>query len=105
SGAERDRGVGRAGPVLLVGRYKYRMPELSQTGFVATFRSSSLACDLGLVAAGTLITAACAQVSVPWQPVPFTLQTLGVTLCGLRLGARRAAASQVAYVAAGAAGA
>jgi biotin transport system substrate-specific component len=65
----------------------------------------SLTRDLGLVTAGAALTAVCAQISLPWQPVPFTLQTLAVTLCGLAMGARLGAMSQVAYIAAGVAGA
>ena len=38
-------------------------------------------------------------------PVPMTMQTLAVTCCGLLLGARVGAMSQVIYLAAGAAGA
>jgi len=49
------------------------------------------------------VTALSAQVTIPTQPVPFTLQTLAVMLCGLSLGARRGALSQVAYLAGGAA--
>jgi len=60
--------------------------------------------DLGLVMGGAAITALAAQVSLPWQPVPFTLQTLSVTLCGLALGARLGVASQIAYLGAGLAG-
>jgi biotin transport system substrate-specific component len=60
--------------------------------------------DLGLVLGGALLTALASQVSIPTQPVPITLQTLAVTVCGLTLGARRGAASQVAYLLAGAAG-
>jgi biotin transport system substrate-specific component len=54
--------------------------------------------DLLLVVGGTALTAVCAQVTIPWQPVPFTLQTLSVMFCGLALGARRGALSQLLYV-------
>ncbi len=60
--------------------------------------------DIGLVIFGVLFTALSAQCSLPWQPVPFTLQTLAVTVCGLTYGARLAAATQASYVLAGAAG-
>lgn len=65
----------------------------------------SLVRDMGLIAGGAALTAVAAQVSIPWQPVPFTLQTLAVALCGLTLGAKRGALSQVAYIAAATAGA
>jgi len=81
------------------------MRENSQSGAAISAPSRTLGRDIAWIAAGTLVTALSAQVSVPWEPVPFTLQTLGVTLCGLTLGARKATASQVAYIAAGAAGA
>lgn len=55
-----------------------------------------------LVAAG--VTAAAAQVSVPVLPVPVTLQTLAVMLCGLVLGVRGGVVSQLMYLAGGLAG-
>jgi biotin transport system substrate-specific component len=64
----------------------------------------SFAKDLGWILGGATLTAVMAQVSVPWEPVPFTLQTLAVMLCGAALGARRGALSQLSYLAAGLAG-
>jgi biotin transport system substrate-specific component len=64
----------------------------------------TLAKDLGLILGGAALTAIGAQIQVPWQPVPLTMQTLAVALCGLALGARRGALSQVAYLGAGIAG-
>lgn len=72
---------------------------------LALLPTRSIARDGGLVVAGAALTALCSQVSVPWEPVPFTLQTLAVLLCGLTLGARLGALSQVAYLAAGIVGA
>lgn len=59
-----------------------------------------------LVAGGAALTAVAAQVTIPlpWTPVPLTGQTFAVLLCGAALGARRGFASQLAYLAAGAAG-
>jgi len=57
-----------------------------------------------LILGGAALTALCAQVYVPWQPVPFTLQTLAVTLIGLAFGARLAFGATLAYLAAGAFG-
>lgn len=57
-----------------------------------------------LVLGGAALTALMAQVAIPWQPVPFTLQTLAVTLCGITMGWRLGVMSQVAYLAAGASG-
>lgn len=45
-----------------------------------------------------------AQVSIPVNPVPFTLQTMIVILSGAFLGARNGAISQLLYLAAGAVG-
>lgn len=67
--------------------------------------SSSRAGDVSLVLGGAGVTALAAQATIPLQPVPFTLQTLAVMLCGLALGARRGMLSQLTYVAAGTAGA
>jgi biotin transport system substrate-specific component len=61
--------------------------------------------DVGVVFAGAAVTAIGAQITIPTLPVPITLQTMGVMLCGLTLGARRGALSQLLYLAAGAAGA
>ncbi len=46
----------------------------------------------------TLITVIAAQVSIPLQPVPFTLQPFAVLLAGMILGWRDGALSQLAYV-------
>jgi biotin transport system substrate-specific component len=45
-----------------------------------------------------------AQVFIPVQPVPFTLQTMLVLLSGAFLGSRNGAISQIAYIVAGAIG-
>lgn len=59
-----------------------------------------------LVVGAAALTALCAQVSVhiPGTPVPVTLQTFAVLLAGATLGWRAGGASQLLYVAAGAAG-
>ena len=53
---------------------------------------------------GAALVAVCAQISLPFQPVPLTLQTLAVLLVGAALGSRRGAAALLTYLAAGAAG-
>ncbi len=70
----------------------------------ALIPGTGVARDLLLTVGGTALTAAAAQVTIPWHPVPFTLQTLSVMLCGLSLGWRRGGLSQLLYLAAGAAG-
>jgi len=48
-----------------------------------------------------ILTTFAAQVAVPTQPVPFTLQTMLVLLSGAFLGSRNGAYSQLLYLAAG----
>src|SRR5215210_582007 len=50
------------------------------------------------------VTAVAAQIAIPLQPVPFTLQVLAVILCGLLLGPRVGALAQAIYVLVGAVG-
>jgi biotin transport system substrate-specific component len=52
----------------------------------------------------TILTFASAQVFIPTQPVPFTLQTMIVLLSGAFLGSKNGAYSQVIYLLAGALG-
>lgn len=47
------------------------------------------------------LTVLSAQVEIPTQPVPFTLQTMMVLLAGAFLGSRNGAASQLVYILAG----
>ncbi len=57
----------------------------------------------GLFAA---ITAVLSQISIPipFSPVPFTMQTLAVALCGVILGARKGFIAQLIYIALGVVG-
>jgi len=66
----------------------------------------NLATDAIWVVAFSLVTAACAQISihVPFVPVPITGQTFAVLLSGAVLGWRRAFLSQFTYLVEGAAG-
>ncbi len=57
-----------------------------------------------LVLAGTAILAISARVSVPFWPVPLTLQTLAVLLIGAAYGSRLGVATLIAYIAEGLAG-
>lgn len=59
-----------------------------------------------LIVAGSLLVGLCAQLSLPlpFSPVPVTGQTFAVLLLGATLGARRAAAALLLYLAEGAAG-
>lgn len=60
--------------------------------------------ELFWVSAFTLLTFLAAQVAVPVQPVPFTLQTMVVLLSGAFLGSKNGAYSQILYIALGAIG-
>ncbi|PTA68630.1 biotin transporter BioY [Deinococcus arcticus] len=75
-------------------------PTLSRTLLPAHSRAR----DLALIVGGAAFVAVLAQGSIPLQPVPLTLQTLGVLLVGAALGWKRAFAALALYVAAGAAG-
>lgn len=61
-------------------------------------RSAQVGYRLACVAAFTGLTIVAARVSIPLQPVPFTLQPLAVLLAGMILGARDGALSQIAYL-------
>jgi len=67
---------------------------------------NSLARNIALIVAASILVALAAQVSipVPFSPVPFTLQDLAVLLVGLTLGGRRGAAALVLYLTEGAVG-
>jgi len=60
--------------------------------------------EVGLVVGGALLTAACAQISIPLQPfspVPITGQTFAVLLVAAALGPLRGTASLALYVVGG----
>lgn len=64
----------------------------------------TLALRAAMVLGGTALIALSAQVSVPFFPVPMTLQTLAILLVGFAMGARMGALTVAAYVAEGAMG-
>lgn len=57
--------------------------------------------DLGLVMVGVLGLTLCAQIRIPFWPVPLTLQTFGLLLLGTTYGARLSAWTVGAYLLAG----
>lgn len=73
-------------------------------GELAGDRASSGAVQVGAVLFLTVLTAAAAQMTIPFQPVPFTLQPAVVLLGGAALGARLGFLSQVLYLMLGVAG-
>jgi len=81
-----------------------RRPVLADVIPHPSTRIKAITLDVTLVAAGVVLVALLARVSVPMWPVPITGQTLGVILVGAALGSRRGAASLATYAAAGLAG-
>jgi biotin transport system substrate-specific component len=71
----------------------------------ATMPVRTLALQTTLVVAAVGLLAASAWLSVPFYPVPLTMQTLAVLLIGGLLGPRAGAAAVVGYLALGLAGA
>jgi biotin transport system substrate-specific component len=74
-----------------------------QPRVLADLFSRTRARDAVLVVAAALLTALCAQISIPipGDPVPITGQTFAVLLTGAALGANRGALGQLLYVALG----
>ena len=70
----------------------------------AVIGQDTLLRKIGLVLTGSLFIALAAQVSVPFFPVPLTLQTLAILIVGLTFGSRLGAATLLAYLAEGAMG-
>lgn len=68
------------------------------------FSIGRVATDAALVILGSALLAAVARISVPFVPVPMTMQSLVVVSLGLTLGARRGALAVLLYLAEGAAG-
>ena len=60
--------------------------------------SRNLVADILLIAAGTALTELSAQIIVPLQPVPFTMQTFAVLLVGTAMGPMRGAISMALYM-------
>jgi biotin transport system substrate-specific component len=71
---------------------------------VVSHRSSSRVLRAAAVLAATAATAMAAQVSIPFDPIPFTLQPMVVLLGAAALGARLGASAQVLYLLLGIAG-
>ena len=65
------------------------------------YSQSSIAAQAAWITGFAALTAVGAQVQIPHQPVPFTLQTFFVILGAAFLGSRNAAISQILYLAVG----
>ncbi|MGB0499397.1 MAG: biotin transporter BioY [Rubricella sp.] len=70
----------------------------------ALWNDTSALRGAALILGGSWLIAVAAQISVPFFPVPMTLQTLAILFVGFALGSRLGAAALVAYLAQGAAG-
>ena len=72
---------------------------IAQPVVLADLIPAARARDIGLVIGGALLTAVCAQISipVPGSPVPVTGQTFAVMVCGAGLGAVRGSAAMALY--------
>ncbi len=69
-----------------------------------TITSSSTIAQVGWISLFAVLTALGAQVQIPHQPIPFTLQTFFVLLSGAFLGARNGFFAQLFYLVAGVVG-
>jgi biotin transport system substrate-specific component len=76
---------------------------LPQTDFenAADSRDAAIVRDVVLVMAGVVLVALCAQITIPWHPVPLTGQTFAVLLVGGLYGMVRATVTLAAYFAVG----
>lgn len=70
---------------------------------ILTSRSSNVNTVLNIIS-GIIIMVLCSQITIPMQPVPITLQTVGVTLIGLLFRPSEAALSVISYITIGVAG-
>ncbi|WP_435300162.1 biotin transporter BioY [Timonella sp. A28] len=86
---------------------QHPVQEENEFGQQRAAKKSSIALDIALVATFAAFIAACAvapSITLVGIPAPITLQTLGVMLAGLTLGARRGILAVLLYLAVGAAG-
>ncbi|WP_101068309.1 biotin transporter BioY [Roseovarius salinarum] len=70
----------------------------------AVIGQDTLLRQAALVLGGSLFIAVAAQISVPFFPVPMTLQTLAILIVGLTFGSRLGAVTLLAYLGEGAMG-
>ncbi|AIE87582.1 biotin transporter BioY [Fimbriimonas ginsengisoli] len=76
----------------------------ASTPALALLRPNTRVRQAMIVVGGAAFTALCAQIRIPLEPVPVTMQTLGVMLTGLALGGRLGLFSQLLYLSAGISG-
>jgi biotin transport system substrate-specific component len=61
-------------------------------------RDQRLTIRIAEIAFFTALTVVCAKITIPLQPVPFTMQTFAVLLAGMVLGTRDGMLSQILYL-------
>lgn len=74
---------------------------ISTKNAIIKYSENIVSTKLFWVVSFSILTAFAAQVAVPVQPVPFTLQTMLVLLSGAFLGSKNGAYSQIVYLFAG----
>ena len=77
---------------------------MNKTLALHLFPTQSIRRDAAMISSAVVLTALCSQISIPFFPVPFTLQTFAVLLTAFALGSRRGFLAQIAYLTAGAVG-
>ena len=70
----------------------------TKTATIPKYISDVVTSKLFGIISFTLLTVVAAQITIPVQPVPFTLQTVMVVLTGAFLGAKNGAYSQLLYL-------
>ncbi len=65
---------------------------------ITRYLSTAFASQLFWIVSFSILTTLAAQITVPFKPVPFTMQTFMVLLAGAFLGARNGALSQILYL-------
>ena len=65
---------------------------------IISFLSKTASSKLFWIFSFSILTAFAAQITVPVEPVPFTLQTMMVVLAGAFLGSKNGAYSQIVYL-------
>ncbi len=75
--------------------------ENTKDGILAKILARPHLADFIWIFSFSVLTAVAAQITIPVEPVPFTLQTMMVLLSGAFLGAKKGAYSQLVYLALG----
>lgn len=66
---------------------------------ISPLKVTSIVRNTGVVIGGTLLLALASKISIPFEPVPITMQSMAVFFIGMMFGARMAAATLLCYIA------